>query len=175
MLVQNERLNLCVSQSSEGPGSGALLAVWLWPLSPACLTAWMAAGSPACAPGSWTLGHCAGALALQMGQCCCCGPCCYFRGWPLHHSLHRRVFFFCFFFVRCWRRYWWMWGWGAKGKGARFGWGMVFKWSGSQLLAMHTKGVTSTYANVPTHTHTHTHTHTYTQNDRDCPLLCSNC
>lgn len=33
------------------------------------------------------------------------------------------------------------------------------------------KGATSTYANVPPHIHTNTHT----QNDRDCPLLCSNC
>lgn len=25
-----------------------------------------------------------------MGQCCCCGPCCYFRGWPLRHYIYRR-------------------------------------------------------------------------------------
>lgn len=48
-----------------------------------------------------------------MGQYCCCGPCCYFRGWPSRHiTLSPPQGFF--FSVRYSRRRWWMWGQGEK-------------------------------------------------------------
>lgn len=103
-----------------------------------------------------------------MGQCCCCAPCCYFRGWPLHHYLHHRDFFFSF--LRCWRICVDGCGDGEqKEKELGLGWEMrgdLAKWVTATGRA--DKRLTSTYANVRSRTRAVPRTHNKTETVLSC-------